>query len=809
MQAPFISLNSEQLDRALLQSLEVTQRLNDHWTCRMVLRDTPDRRPPVEDFAGKPLKITTTDFLGIETVVFQGFVQRMQLTFEITGAWGAELDAVSPTWKMAQGKRLRYFRQQTAQAAAQTVAAAAGVPVAGNMPTGATLSYVQWDETDFSFVARLVDDTEAWFRPSVSGSDGIDVETAFQSGTSVTWREGEYGLLEWTTQGRMRPVTASGANYDPLVMTSEVTGNISSTLSFYGDAASAMVAAAQGASGAVESAWVDRHRAATLEDLHVRLERESRRGVANTVVCHGVSRNPAVRAGDTLAVTGLPGVDATYGVVDVLHQWTTQGYENHFSATPAQRWSPPVRPPRPLLDGVFPARVVDNHDPHNQARIRVKYYWQQDSETTWVRLLSLHAGAGRGMLFLPEVGDEVLITFEDGDAERPCIVGSAWNGVQQPPATGFHQPGETNGSEFAGNNIKRIVTRAGHRVTLVDTPGKETISLATPRSNHLMLTEAHADTGGRPALVLQSTGDIILAAPNGRIHAQSLLQSREVGSTGAASLLGGGAPALRVLHDGRFAGQPGPCVGQGMDNDADRAQFEARMKQLQKDWPTLTPDKRAQRLVANGNEQTAKQGVPPMGVKTQPMRANGEFNSSSWQMAVNSDTVNKPALSDQDTADLSDTVYHESRHSETTYAAARNEAAISKDEQAQDKTIPINAGVNKQAMQHPLKPGSPGWACAEAVKQSTFGAGKAARNKTMTDLGKDADERDRAQKESLDALKNHADDGTQKRLSDAAVAAQQKYDNTYKDYRALPGEADAWSVGDKVGSAMDTPLPKQ
>ncbi len=554
MQVPFISLGSEQLSSALLQEVDVVQRLNDHWTCRIVLRDTPDRRPPVEDYAGKELKITTTELDGSEAVVFHGLVRGMRLIYEVTGAWGAELDAVSATWTMAQGTRLKYFRQQSAQATANTVVSNAGLQMGGAMPGGATLSYVQWDETDYHFFARLVDDAEAWFRPAVDGSGGLDVETAFQTGTTVNWREGEYGLLEWTTQGLLQPVTASGANYDPQKMTSTVVTGTGSSVGWYGGAADKMVAAAQAASASVEPAWVDRHRAATLDDLTQRMQREARRGIANTVRCTGISRNPRVRAGDTLAVTGLPGVDATYGVIEVRHAWTTQGYENHFTVTPAQRWSPAVRPARPQLDGVYPARVVDNYDPHNQGRIRVQYYWQEENQSTWVRLLTPHAGAGRGTLFLPEVGDEVLVTFEEGDAERPYVVGSAWNGVHQPPATGFHSPGETNGSEFEKNYIKRIVTKSGHRITLVDTPGKETISIATPTSNRLMLTESHADTGNRPAIVLESAGDIIMAAPNGRIHTQSMHRSAEVGVSGSPALAdGAGGNAGAVLTQAAFA----------------------------------------------------------------------------------------------------------------------------------------------------------------------------------------------------------------------------------------------------------------
>ncbi len=111
--------------------------------------------------------------------------------------------------------------------------------------------------------------------------------------------------------------------------------------------------------------------------------------------------------------------------------------------------------------------------------------WQDEAETTWARLITGHAGAGRGSLMLPEVGDEVAIAFEGGDPERPYIVGSLWNGVQQPPTQGFWEGG-TNGGEFAGNNIKRLVTKSGHRITTVDTSGQETLTAATPKSTRFM-----------------------------------------------------------------------------------------------------------------------------------------------------------------------------------------------------------------------------------------------------------------------------------------------------------------------------------
>ena len=528
MSSPRVDLGSEQLGAMLWSEVTVEQKLNSHWTCRIVLRDTSDRRPEVEDYSGQPLRVTTFSLDGSENVIFSGIVHHMRLVYEVSGAYGAVLEAVSLSWKLDQGPRHAYFKQQTAHGTASKVLASSGLSVAGAMPAGATLSYVQWEETDFHFFARLVDDCEAWFRPAVDGSAALEAQIAFQLGPTVEWREGEYGLLEWTTRGQLGPIAAEGAHYDYQPMGSAVETGITAEPTFFGSAAERMVAAVRAGAPQLGSAWADRHRSATLADHTARLERESRRGLASAVTCLGISREPRVRAGDTVTVAGLPGVDAVYGVLEVTHRWTPRGYENRFTATPASRWSPAERPARPSLDGLYPARVVANHDPHNQGRIRVSYYWQEGGETSWVRLLAPHAGPGRGFLFLPELGDEVLICFEEGDPERPYAVGSAWNGVHQPPTSGFHAPGEHNQSEFAPNNVKRLVTRSGHRITMVDTPGKETVSIATPQHNRLMLTEHHADTG-RPAIVLATAGDLILSAPNGRIHSRSATHSREVG----------------------------------------------------------------------------------------------------------------------------------------------------------------------------------------------------------------------------------------------------------------------------------------
>lgn len=523
-----VIIGADEILGTLWSEIEVRQTLNQHWSCRIILRNTLDARPDVESLLGKPLKISTNTIENGENVIFTGTVIESRLIYEVTGSFGAVIEAFSDSWKLDQSLRQAYFKKEAAQQIANTILSNNGLSLAGSIPAQSEMTYVQWNETDYNFILRLVDDAEAWMRPS-SNSPGLEVLTAFQSGPTLEWRQGEFGLLEWQTHGRLRPLMQSGAHYDTLPMQSQTFTNVQSDTGFFGSAAQKMVAAAKQQGTTLPAMTVvNRNRAITLSDYQGRLQKESRRSLATSVTCNGASRDPRVCAGNTVTVSGLSEVDASYGVIECVHRWTPQGYENHFTATPAQKWLQPDRPARPSLDGLYPARVVDNHDPHNQGRIRVQYWWQETSETTWVRLISSHAGADQGILFFPEIGDEVAIAFEEGDVERPYILGCLWNGVQQPPSEGYWSTGQENGAEFSSNYLKRVVTKSGHRITLADNPGQESITLATPKNVRITLTEKTNETG-RPAIVLESQGDILLSAPNGRIHFRSATNSKQTG----------------------------------------------------------------------------------------------------------------------------------------------------------------------------------------------------------------------------------------------------------------------------------------
>jgi phage baseplate assembly protein V len=119
--------------------------------------------------------------------------------------------------------------------------------------------------------------------------------------------------------------------------------------------------------------------------------------------------------------------------------------------------------------GVVPAEVVQN-DGNDQGDVKVKYYWFDNGATVseWARVVQLYAGGGYGSLFVPEVGDEVLVAFFQGDMRQPYILGGLYNGKKKPPT-----------AHDEGRDQKIIRTKAGHQILFDDKEKEITISTAS------------------------------------------------------------------------------------------------------------------------------------------------------------------------------------------------------------------------------------------------------------------------------------------------------------------------------------------
>ena len=143
--------------------------------------------------------------------------------------------------------------------------------------------------------------------------------------------------------------------------------------------------------------------------------------------------------------------------------------------------------------GVVIGVVDDLDDPEGLARVKVTFPHLADEPSNWARLAQPMAGAGRGTFFRPQKGDEVLVACEHGDIRQPYVLGALWSKTDQPP----DQTGAAT-----DNNIRVIVSRSGHRITLDDTQGSERIEIT--------------DHAGKQAVVLDGSS-VTVRADDGQV----------------------------------------------------------------------------------------------------------------------------------------------------------------------------------------------------------------------------------------------------------------------------------------------------
>lgn len=196
-------------------------------------------------------------------------------------------------------------------------------------------------------------------------------------------------------------------------------------------------------------------------------------------------------------------------ITELVHYFSAdETYSNHFVGVPSACDYPPYS-----NSDVYPvaqscrAKVTDNEDPNNLGRIRVQFDWQvlldDEMMTPWLRMAQPYAGGGKGFSFIPEIGEEVMIDFEGGNAERPYVKGTLYNGVGDPD-------GKWLPNNNSSNQIKAIRTRNGHTIEIHDEGDNGYIRIYDNEKENYILTFSTDEK----LIKLESTGNIELYAKN-------------------------------------------------------------------------------------------------------------------------------------------------------------------------------------------------------------------------------------------------------------------------------------------------------
>lgn len=165
------------------------------------------------------------------------------------------------------------------------------------------------------------------------------------------------------------------------------------------------------------------------------------------------------------------------------------------------------------INGVMVATVTNINDPEKLGRVKLKFpVRENEHETDWAPIVSLMTGSAMGMMFIPDVGDEVLVAFHLGHLNQPFVIGSLWNSQKKPPT--YEQT----------NKIRKIRTKKGHEVIFDDNDSAAKLTLKTPDGHKIefddqkdtikMLTSSNQEvsvTGG-------SSGNVTLKAGSSKIE---------------------------------------------------------------------------------------------------------------------------------------------------------------------------------------------------------------------------------------------------------------------------------------------------
>ena len=193
---------------------------------------------------------------------------------------------------------------------------------------------------------------------------------------------------------------------------------------------------------------------------------------ARSIVVRGTMHvDPRIALGTEVKLIDAGPANGTYPVTQVEHSWSTSGFRTRFTAGErrptmlvdtlgAHAGAPPRR--GGLDHGGLVIGVVTNiKDPNKQGRVKLKLpAISTDMETDWARVAMAGAGPDRGVFFLPEVNDEVLVGFEGSDLRRPVVLGGLYNGKDKPKTY------DASGTPTTGG--RRITSKKGYIVELAD-----------------------------------------------------------------------------------------------------------------------------------------------------------------------------------------------------------------------------------------------------------------------------------------------------------------------------------------------------
>nr|WP_311146962.1 contractile injection system protein, VgrG/Pvc8 family [Prevotella denticola] len=568
------------------KSFELKQSLNTHHSFELVIDIETGANRYVHDlkdsaaWLGKPLTVYVSPS-GKPT--FLGVITGVSLHRRNSDYGHILVKGRSATYRLETGLNCHSWNDRTIGEIVSELTASAGVRARVNPEYTKRLDYVcQYNESDFTFIRRLARQYNEWLyydgTELIFGRPTLPDAVPLEFGTSLA-------SLDIGVQALARPARVFSYRSLQDQSISEKTPDKPSGQDPLGHKAFL----------ASMNLYKQPTRQYALSRIHYMSEMETyvrKKQEAETAESHyvrGTSENASLGVGSVVNLKSsflerLGSVSAEslgrFLITEITHTVGEDSYYlNHFKAIPAVVHTLPAPDVELPVAQTQMATVVSNADPRGKGRVQVRMNWQTEGmRTDWIRVMTPDGGSSesvksnRGFVFIPEVGDHVLVGFRYNDPGRPYVMGSLFNGT-------------TAGGGGQENISKTIVTRSGHTLAFNDMEnGNWGITLKDAKGNVF-----HMDTKGSsisitaPQTITLNAANIMLNASN-KIGLQSSSVSKDGTKNGVIEMAALKTVSLKSdMEDVKISAESkgiGLKAKTGISSESDSLSLSSRISSL-------------------------------------------------------------------------------------------------------------------------------------------------------------------------------------------------------------------------------------
>lgn len=457
-------------------SLHLRQGFNRHYTFTVVVnylspnntfQQTPEK---FIGYIGETASISFVHRQTGESYDFEGIITQVEMVGSMGETGGVAIHGTSPTILYENNRTLDSWMDQSLSTIIKEVTQEYGkVNLVSNPKYAAPIPYMaQYNESVFDFMNRLsalygewfyYDGTKVYFgKPDRDNTEKIvydmDLEEVRLVANLVPGKSARYDYVaqENKQHNADTPAKPDGMN----------------------DLQSIAHSCSEKAYTAKTTSAADPHVTDKAElDEQMRIVKNA--SGANLLNIKGIGKTCRIRIGEIIDVSfpdrmKLPPL-GKFRIVGIEHEVRRDGhYSNSFVGVPDGTVHIPVPDVKRPLALPELATVKENNDDKGQGRVKVAFDWQKNGKTTnWIRVQTPNAGVSgavsknRGWVFVPEVGDQVMVSYEHGNPDRPYVTGSV-----------FHSGSGKGGDK--DNKVKSIITRSGNAIVFDDETGSIVIT---------------------------------------------------------------------------------------------------------------------------------------------------------------------------------------------------------------------------------------------------------------------------------------------------------------------------------------------